>query len=134
MGITFAAVAAEHPPPGCKNNPALATFIGGGAASGAELATMERRACERPVRAASLHEREGRGLGRELRAHGLRRGRVDGGSGPRRARLRLREEIQPADRPGDRRRRQGVLHRRAPGLVRDVWPHDQLGQVRRPRP
>ena len=36
-----------------------------------------------------------RGLGRQLRAHGLRRGRGDGRAGPRRARLRLREEVRP---------------------------------------
>ena len=38
-----------------------------------------------------LTRRASRGLGRQLRAHGLRRGRRDGRAGARRARLRVRE-------------------------------------------
>ena len=38
-----------------------------------------------------------RGLGRQLRADGLRRRRGDGRAGARRARFRVREEVRPAD-------------------------------------
>ena len=68
---------------------------------------------DRPLRDASAHRRAGRGVGRQLRADGLRRRRGDGRAGARRARLRVRDEIRPADQAGDRRRRQGVLERRA---------------------
>ena len=52
--------------------------------------------------------REAPGLGRQLRADGLRRGRGDGRAGARRARLRLRAQVRPADQvrdppPGGRR-------------------------------
>ena len=41
-------------------------------------------------------------LGRQLRADGLRRRRGDGRAGARRARLRVRAEVRPADQAGDR--------------------------------
>ncbi len=48
-------------------------------------------------RRAPAERRENRGLGRQLRADGLRRRRGDGGAGPRRTRFRFREEVRPAD-------------------------------------
>ena len=79
MGVTFCAVAAEHPlaTHAAKNNPALAAFIEeckrGGVAEEADIATMERRACRPASSSAPADRREGRGLGRQLRADGLRR-------------------------------------------------------------
>jgi leucyl-tRNA synthetase len=46
-------------------------------------------------------------MGRQLRAHGLRRGRGDGRAGARRARLRLCAEVRLQNRAGDRR--EGLL-------------------------
>ena len=57
---------------------------------------------DRPLRHASADRREGRGLGRQLRADELRRRRGDGRARARRARFRVREEIRPADQAGDR--------------------------------
>ena len=62
---------------------------------------------------------------RRLRADGVRDRRDHGGPRPRRARLRLRAGLRPADPPGDRRRRTTELpvhRRRADG---------ELGRVRR---
>ena len=62
-------------------------------------------------------------------------GAVMGVPGARRARLRVREEIRPADQAGDRRRRRDVLHRRVAAVVRGQGSAAlrQLGQVRRAR-
>jgi hypothetical protein len=68
---------------------------------------------DRPVRHPSADRRAGRSLGRQLRADDLRRRRRDGRAGARRARLRLRQEIQPADQAGHRRRR--------PEYSTDAW-------------
>ncbi len=55
-------------------------------------------------------------LGRRLRADAVRHGRDHGRARARRARPRVRRDVRPADRAGDRRRRDA----------------DQLGAVRRP--
>ena len=69
---------------------------------------------DRPLRHASADRRAGRGLGRQLRADELRRRRRDGRAGARRARLRVREEVRPADPAGDRASTASdVLDRRA---------------------
>ncbi len=73
-------------------------------------------------------------LDRRLRPGHLRDGRDHGGSGPRRARLRLRRALRPADpasrcRPGHRRRRRVV--RRLPRSRRRRNPR-QLGPIRWP--
>ena len=117
MGVTFCAVAPEHP---------LATHA---AAVQPEARRLHRRVqarwhdrsrarlagkegpAHRPLRHPPADRRAGRGLGRQLCADDLRRRRRDGRTGPRRARLRLRPEIRPADPPGDRSRRRDLQHR-----------------------
>ena len=56
----------------------------------------------RPLRREPVHRRAGADLGRQLRARRVRHRRGDGGAGPRRARLRLRHQVRPADPSGDR--------------------------------
>ena len=51
------------------------------AAHGGRLATMEKKGMPTGLYDASAHRREAAGLGRQLRADGLRRGRCDGGAG-----------------------------------------------------
>ena len=142
MGVTFCAVAAEHPLAlhAAKTNPALAAFIDEcrrGSVIEADLATMEKKgmptglSVEHP-----LTGENGRGVGRQLRADGLRRRRGDGRARARRARLRVREEVRAADPAGDRRRRRA--------FSTDAWqpwyedkaarPLRAFGQVRRASP
>jgi leucyl-tRNA synthetase len=80
MGVTFCAVAAEHP-------------------------LAERAARDNPGhrRYPSAHGRVRAGLGRQLRADGLRRGSGHGRAGARRAGLPLRTQVRLADPPGYRR-------------------------------
>ncbi|MCY1358958.1 hypothetical protein D9M69_455080 [compost metagenome] len=84
------------------------------------------------LRRAPADRRQAAGLGRQLRADELRRRRRDGRAGPRRARLRLRPQVRPADQAGDPHR----CGRRNPGpLAGRLWrarPTDQLRRVRRP--
>ena len=64
----------------------------------ADLATMEKKGM--PTGLFVTHPLTGErvaGLGRQLRADGLRRRRGDGRAGARPARLRVREEVRPAD-------------------------------------
>ena len=60
----------------------------------------EGRLLHRPLRDQSVHQPAGPDLGRQLRARRIRHRRGDGRAGARRARLRLRAEVRPADRPG----------------------------------
>ena len=87
------------------------------------------------LRHASADRRAGRGVGRQLRADGLRRRRGDGRARARRARLRVREEVRAADPAGHRDRRRDVLDRRVAAVVRGqgARPLRALRQVRRPR-
>ncbi len=107
MGVTFCAVAAEHPlaAHAAKDNPALATFIEEckqGAVMEAEMAQMEKKGMPTGLFGhPPAFGRAGPGLGRQLRAHELRRRRGDGRAGARRARLRVRAEIRPADQARD---------------------------------
>jgi leucyl-tRNA synthetase len=119
MGVTFCAVAAEHPlaTHAAKRNPQLAAFIDEckhGSVMEADMATMEKKGMPTGLTSPPADRRAGRGVGRQLRADELRRRRRDGRAGARRARLRLREEVRPAHQAGDRRRR-----RRASRL--DAW-------------
>ena len=77
-----------------------------------------------------------RSLDRQLRADELRRRRGDGRAGPRRARLRLRPQVRPADPAGDRGAGRDLLRPAMAGLVRRQAARRlrQLGQVRRARP
>ncbi len=117
MGVTFVALAAEHPLATHlgRSNPQLAAFIEeckkGGVAE-ADAATMEKEGHgHRFHRHASAHQRAGAGVGRQLRAHGLRRRRGDGRACARRARLRVREALRLADQAGHRA--EGRAQRRA---------------------
>ena len=75
-------------------------------------------------------------VGRRLRADGVRHRRDHGRPGPRRARLRLRDDVRPADPQGDRLRRRAALLRRRPDrqlpsrLRRDAQPR-RAGEDRR---
>ncbi len=91
MGVTFCAVAAEHPLAlhAAKSNPALAAFIDEcrrGSVMEADLATMDKKGMATGLFVTHpLTGDQGRGLGRQLRADGLRRRRGDGRAGARRA-------------------------------------------------
>jgi leucyl-tRNA synthetase len=111
MGVTFCAVAAEHP---------LATHAAEQPGAGRVHRGMQARFrhgsrhgdhgeeghADRPLRHAPADRRAGRRLGRQLRADDLRRRRRDGRAGARRARLRVRAQVQPADQAGHRRQGQ----------------------------
>ena len=99
MGVTFCAVAAEHPlaaraaaTPARRLHRRMQTQ---GRHAEAELRRWKRRAC-RPacVVVHPLTARKGAGLGGQLRADGLRRRRRDGRAGARRARFRIRQEVR----------------------------------------
>ena len=127
MGVTFCAVAPEHP---------LAAVA---AARDRDDRRVRRRVQARlgdrgrhrddgkagradgPLRPPPAHRRAGRSVDRQLRADGLRRRRGDGRAGARRARLRVREEIRAADQAGDRRRRRG----RSPTDAWQPWYADK---------
>jgi leucyl-tRNA synthetase len=123
MGVTFVAVAAEHPlaTRAAVDNPELANFI---------------EECKRGG-VAEADRRPDRGLGRQLCADGLRRRRRDGRPGARRARFRLCPQVQPADqaghwREGRRGKGEGFFHGRVGGVVRlQAWLLHQFRQVRR---
>ena len=89
MGVTFCAVAAEHPlaQHAAKDNPRLGAFIEEckrGPAIEAELATQEKKGMPTGLFGApSPPRRRSPGLGRQLRAHELRRRRRDGRAGAR---------------------------------------------------
>ena len=91
MGVTFCAVAAEHPLAAyaARKDPVLAAFIeecklGPGGRS-RDCDAREERYGHRPLRASSAHGRLHSALGRQLRTHELRRGRGDGSARARRA-------------------------------------------------
>ena len=106
FGATFMAIAAEHPmalAAGARN-PALQAFIDEcrrGSTMEADIATQEKKGMRTGF--SVLHPFTGqarRGVGRQLRAHGLRRRRRHGRAGARRARLRVRAEEQARHRAG----------------------------------
>ena len=142
MGVTFCAVAAEHPLAlhAAKTNPALAassTNAGTAASSRPTWPRWKRRACAtglyvaHPITGEPIEVWVGNYV---LMAYGD--GAVMGVPGARRARLRVREEIRAADQAGDRRARRGILGRHVAAVVRrqGTRPLRVLGQVRRPRP
>ena len=65
----------------------------------------EDRRAARPQRRQPRQRRADPDVGRRLRADGVRHRRDHGRPGPRRARPRLRDDVRPADPPGDRLRR-----------------------------
>ena len=126
MGVTFCAVAPEHPlaPHAAQRQsrrspPSSTKCKHGGADRSRPRDDGKEGHADRPLRRAPADRRAGRGLGRQLRADGLRRRRGDGRAGARRARLRVRQEVRPADHAGDRRRRRADFTTDAlAGLVR----------------
>ncbi len=65
----------------------------------------EDRRAARPQRRQPRQRRADPDVGRRLRPDGVRHRRDHGRPGPRRARPRLRDDVRPADPPGDRLRR-----------------------------
>jgi len=107
MGVTFCAVAAEHP--------------------------IEGHA-DRPDRHAPDHGRIRAGVGRQLCADDLRRRRRDGRARTRRARFRFRQQVQPADQASGRREGPALRHGDLGRVVRRQGTRRarQQRQVRRP--
>ena len=142
MGVSFCAVAPEHPlaTHAALRNKKLAAFIADCKAGGtteAELATRDKLGMATGLRRHPPADARGnRSLGRQLRADGLRRRRGDGRAGARRTRLRVREEIPPADHPGDRGRWRTLQLRPLARLVRRqaTRRHHQFRAVQRPAP
>ena len=110
-GATFVLLAPEHPlverfarrvarsgglPRGGREVPRA------GSHRAAHRRSREGRVRHRPRGDESVHEHAGPDLGRELRARRIRHRRGDGRARPRPARLRVRDQIRPAD--SDRRR------------------------------
>jgi leucyl-tRNA synthetase len=84
MGVTFCAVAAEHPlalhaAKRIRSSP-RSSRNAGAAVIEADLATMEKKGC-RPAVVGTHHQRADRGLGRQLCADELRRRRRHGRAG-----------------------------------------------------
>ena len=106
----------------------------------ADRRNRKGRILHRPVREESVHRRAHSHLDCELRAGRVRHWRGDGGAGARPARLRVRDQVQPADqsrrpsgsRPGTRVEadRQGVRRLRAAGRVGRVHRPDVRGGAR----
>jgi leucyl-tRNA synthetase len=109
MGVTFVAVAAEHPlaTKCCREQPGTGR-LHRGMQEGRRRRSRHRDDgkeghADRHLRHPPADRRAGRSLGRQLRADELRRRRRDGRAGARRARFRLCAEIQLADQAGRRR-------------------------------
>ena len=122
FGVTFMVLSTEHPfiVKAAESDPGLRAFCDEVAHMSREDRLMSRHQAGPQVEAgggASLHRREGSRLCGQLRAHGLRHRRGHGCARPRRAGLRLRQEVRPGDphrhraggRPGPEGRR--VLRR-----------------------
>ena len=142
MGVTFGAVAAEHPlatarrarqPDARRLRRGVQARLGHGSRP---RDAWKRRAC--PPASSCTHPLTGEQVEVWVGNYvlmGYGEGAVMGVPGARRARLRVREEVRPADQAGDRRRRASVYST-------DAWQEwyadkehgtlRQLGQVRRP--
>ncbi len=140
LGATYCAVAAEHPAghgrrPVESDTRRLRRGVQAGQRDGGRRRhRREARHAHRPPRHSSAIRRAPRGVGRQLRADGLRRGRGDGRAGPRRARLRVCVEVRAAD-PLRHPLRQRRLRRHGRALaagLRGARHHRELGRVRRP--
>ena len=124
-GATYMVLAPEHPmvdritpPPHRETIEAYRTVIAGKSDRDRQADTKDKTGCFIGAYAINpANGREAADLHRRLRPDGIRHRRDHGRAGPRRARLRLRQEVRPADPP--RRPGQGVarpderrLHRR----------------------
>jgi leucyl-tRNA synthetase len=114
MGVTFCAVAAEHPlaTHAARDNPALAAFIEKckhGSVMEADMATMEKKGMPTGIFVTHpLTGEAGRGVGRQLRADELRRRRGDGVPAHDERDFGFAKKYGCRS-AGDRTRRQGVL-------------------------
>ena len=140
FGVTFVAVSAEHPlaTAAAARNPQLAAFVDEcrrGSTMEADVATAEKRGM--PTGLHVHHPFTGepsRGVGRQLRADGLRRRRGHGRAGARRARLRVRAKhglavrtvVRSANGATTRSLRRG-------GRLRRVRRHGELRRIQRAR-
>ena len=145
-GATFVLLAPEHPlvdaylagPDQAAKREAVAKLPRPGSPGADVGRSRQGRRRHRTLRDQPVHRRARPDLGGELRARRLRHGRDHGGAVRRPARLRVREEVRPADPRGggarggrgdrSRRRRSGD-DGRSLGRLRPV---DQLGRVLRP--
>ena len=137
FGATYMVLAPEHPLVDAlttdERRDAVRAYQDTGPASERDRAPGDRqgedRRLHRRLRDQSRQRRARADLDQRLRADGLRHRRDHGGAGPRRARLRVRDQVRAADRRGDRAARRppgdavGGVHRRR--------LHGQLGAVRR---
>ena len=108
-----------------------------GERSGRHRRDREARRLHRALCAESVQRREGAHLGGELRAAGLRHRRDHVGTGARRARLRIRQEVRARHQDRDPAAARGRCSRRraeraGAAVRRDQQPADQLGRVQRP--
>ena len=140
MGVTFCAVAPEHPlaAHAAAHEPAARRLHRGvqeGRHHRGRAGAQEKEGMPTGLFVdASAHRRADRRLGRQLRADGLRRRRRDGRAGARRARLRVRAEVRPAIMQVIARRRRALRLRALAGLVRrqGARRHHQLRHLQRP--
>ena len=123
FGATFFVMAPEHPDvlrlaAGTEHEQAVRDYVNGVLNENREdRADTERTEDRRPAGPHRDQPGQRRGdpdVRRRLRADGVRHRRDHGRPGPRRARLRLRHAVRPADPPGRRRRRGTALHGRRP--------------------
>ncbi len=137
MGVTFVAVAAEHPlaAKAAKRNPALAEFVEEckrGGVQEAEIATQEKKGMptgifvEHPLNGQKIEVWVGNYV---LMSYG--EGAVMGVPAPRRARFRVRLEVRLADQAGHRCRGPSVFDARVAALVRRLRRVCEFRQVRR---
>ena len=115
MGVTFCAVAPEHPlaAHAAATNPALAAFIEEcktGGTTEAELATQEKKGLNTGLFVTHpLTGAASAGVGRQLCVDGLWRWRRDGRARARRTRLCVCQEVRHRDQAGRLRRGRNLL-------------------------
>ena len=106
FGATFFVLAPEHPLVAAADRAPseVREYVRHAAAryGGRARAEGEGRRLHRAARGQPGQRRADPDLGRRLRAHGVRHRRDHGRARPRRARLRLRRAVRPADPPGRR--------------------------------
>ena len=136
FGATFFVMAPEHPDvlrlaAGTEHEQAVREYVNGVLSENREdRADTERTKTGVPLGRSVINPVNGErdpDVRRRLRADGVRHGRDHGRPGPRRARLRLRDRVRPADPPRRRRRRRAALQRRRPAgeLLARVRRHEQ---------
>ena len=132
FGATFFVMAPEHPDvlrlaAGTEHEQAVRDYVNHALRRASEergdTERDEDRRAARPQRRQPGQRRADPDVGRRLRADGVRHRRDHGRPRPRRARPRLRDDVRPADPPGDRRRRRAA---RTPATGRSSTPIPQF--------